>query len=180
MPPVGLRSCWPALLATAIIIIGINCSRAARLEPDDEPQLLASTLAAAAGSIHQQSPQTTLVVYLYATTDHESQRNLEFFVERGVRTSAAQFVIIVHPSSAGLPLPELPGHASYVSYSGAETAGDCQWGIFGWLLAQETAQHSSYAHYIFITSAVKGPFLPAYAAIEQAGAGRLAPPSATG
>jgi hypothetical protein len=57
-------------------------------------------------------------------------------------------------------LPNLPdAHARYISIGAPQ--GNCQASIYAWLLQQQAAH---YQYFIFLTSSIKGPFIPAYAA----------------
>lgn len=55
-------------------------------------------------------------------------------------------------------LPELPPNARYVHHHHSCSV----WGTFGWVLGSQGVSIKDYKHFIFLTSAVRGPFLPPY------------------
>ena len=55
-------------------------------------------------------------------------------------------------------LPPLPSNARYVRHHNS-----CdEWGIYAWALHTQNIKTSNYKYFIFLTSSVRGPFLPPY------------------
>jgi hypothetical protein len=59
-------------------------------------------------------------------------------------------------------LPRLPGNARYVKHK--KTCDD--WGTFGWALRMQNLNTSNFKHFIFLTSAARGPFTPPYLTVR--------------
>ncbi|KAF6262624.1 hypothetical protein COO60DRAFT_600618 [Scenedesmus sp. NREL 46B-D3] len=106
-------------------------------------------------------PQDTLLVYIYNEDDPVYRDNFQHFLLAGVQQgSRCRYLVVVQERGlrSAVELPDVPG-VEYVFYSGA-----CyEWGIVGWLL-QESGQVAwrQFSYFLFLSSAVRGPFMPAY------------------
>lgn len=59
------------------------------------------------------------------------------------------------------PLPQLPARARYIHY----TPACSDWGIIGWALGADSGSgvdSKAYTHFVFLSSAMRGPYLPSY------------------
>jgi hypothetical protein len=65
----------------------------------------------------------------------------------------------------GVQLPNLPSNAQYVYYGDKNCRG---WGSMAWFLTENLEILPQYQYFIFLDSAVRGPFLPAYYQVSQA------------
>ncbi|PNH12741.1 LIM domain and RING finger protein [Tetrabaena socialis] len=103
-----------------------------------------------------------LVMYIFAPTDPEFLRNLEYFVREAIQgDTRSDYVIVVQESTdmRVVTLPKLPRHARYVRH----TNRCYDWGSFGWLLLTGRVDPRRYRYFLFINCSVRGPFLPTYA-----------------
>lgn len=69
------------------------------------------------------------------------------------------YLVVVHEKALHSveELPAVPG-VTYIYYGGA-----CyEWGIVGWALHSRMVAWQHYSYFIFLSSAVRGPFLPTY------------------
>lgn len=107
------------------------------------------------------STKDTLVVYVYGQGDPEYTNNFNYFLLQAVRDDdRCEYIILVQydEHQQDLSLPKLPQSAKYVFHKSA-----CfEWGAFGWLLASGHVNWYKYKYFMLLTSAVRGPFMPAY------------------
>lgn len=76
-------------------------------------------------------------------------------------------------------LPPLPSHAQYIKLP--ESASQCKgaWAAWGWLLLRSgQVSYRRFRHLVLLTSAARGPFMPAYARVGGRGGARLCTPHA--
>eukprot|EP00878_Enallax_costatus_P034239 GHUV01037944.1.p1 GENE.GHUV01037944.1~~GHUV01037944.1.p1 ORF type:complete len:289 (+),score=39.82 GHUV01037944.1:1474-2340(+) len=111
-------------------------------------------------SVTAAAQQDTLVVYIYNEEDAVYRDNFQHFIITAVQpNSRCTYIVVVQEKSLrSINLPQVP-EITYVYYSGS-----CfEWGIVGWLLKESNSvDWQLYNYYIFLTSAVRGPFMPTY------------------
>lgn len=106
----------------------------------------------------QQAPaevkRDTLVLYMFANTDSQYIKNLEYFIQEAMVHQAehnrAQYVVIVQTADdiETAPLPDLPPNADYVYHK-----NQCyDWGTFGWILRSGAIDLGKYQYFLFINS----------------------------
>lgn len=104
--------------------------------------------------------QDTLVVYIYNEEDVVYRDNFQHFIISAVQPSSrCRYVVVVQEKSLrSVNLPQVP-EITYIYYGGS-----CfEWGIVGWLFKEsDNLEWQSYKYYIFLSSAVRGPFMPTY------------------
>lgn len=107
---------------------------------------------------------STLVLYAYDATERPSARtNLEFFVNRGLITSDKATFVFVSRDWSGFRFPA-QGNVHVIE---AETVVKCHtlgsWRE-GFAYAAQKLTMSDFAHVFLIASAIRGPFMPGWAA----------------
>jgi hypothetical protein len=110
-------------------------------------------------------PVDTLVIYIFNEDDPVYPSNFQHFLAVAVQeNSRCSYIVLVQERSlhSAIELPAI-ANVQYIYY-----AGPCyEWGMIGWLLSEDISkQHAvswqQHKYFIFLSSAVRGPFLPAY------------------
>eukprot|EP00892_Ulva_mutabilis_P012446 jgi/Ulvmu1/9574/UM054_0004.1 len=103
----------------------------------------------------------TLVLYSFDGFDPESHANLVFFVKHGMLGCAkCEYIVVVNnePGTKVSKLPWLPRNARYM-----RPRRHCHgWGAYDAVLRRGVLDVTKYHYFIFLSSSVRGPFLPAY------------------
>lgn len=108
----------------------------------------------------------TLIAYILSPTDPESWSNYMFFYREGLPsiTKNTQVMIVLQsesPTAADLDdLPPLPSNADYLKhFAPCHTLGSA-----AWLITSGEINAADYSHFIFLSSAVRGPYMPGHMA----------------
>lgn len=122
------------------------------------------------GSTPTSSSNTkTLVTYIYAGTDAEYANNFRYFLQEGIRPDdGCDYVLVIQMVDAPEAIPpteDLSRVGKYDNVRIFEHENSCyDLGTLGWLYAklEEEGVLDVYAHFVWINSSVRGPFLPPY------------------
>lgn len=107
---------------------------------------------------------STLVVYVAGYDDPENFVNVEYFLRHGVRQGdGAHYVIAVEPDYAAEVMElfptDLPSNVQILPVG----LRCYNLGTVGWVLANAGLDLSRFAHFVWLDSSVRGPFVAAYA-----------------
>ncbi|WIA42667.1 hypothetical protein OEZ86_008629 [Tetradesmus obliquus] len=152
-----LRLGWHQAVRTGDDYEALQKFKSGLLLPDNSSSSSDAAAAAAAAAVLQD----TLLLYIYNEDDPVYRDNFQHFLLAGVQPgSRCRYVVLVQERGlrSAVQLPEVLG-VEYVYYGGT-----CfEWGMVGWLLQESgQVQWQQYKYFMFLSSAVRGPFMPTY------------------
>ncbi|KAK9848558.1 hypothetical protein WJX84_002458 [Apatococcus fuscideae] len=107
----------------------------------------------------------TLVVYLYSETEPEAENNLRYFLRWGVGGAGDGCEYVIVAKAGGTDDKELEEivEASPGAVRVERHSVECyDWGTIGWLMDTRRIETKPFRYFIFMNSAVRGPFIPPY------------------